>query len=68
MTVGPFQLLIIALILLLLFGRGRISALMGDFGKGVKSFRKALSDDDEGPRIETVQTVEVQPSADPTGK
>ena len=47
MNVGPFQILIIALVILVLFGRGRISEMMGDFGKGVKSFRKGLNDDDE---------------------
>ena len=57
MNVGPFQILIIALVILVLFGRGRISEMMGDFGKGVKSFRKGLNDDDEkkaepSPRIE----------------
>ena len=57
MNVGPFQILIIALVILVLFGRGRISEMMGDFGKGVKSFRKGLNDEDEkkaepSPRIE----------------
>jgi sec-independent protein translocase protein TatA len=46
-NVGPFQILIIALVLLVLFGRGRISEMMGDFGKGVKSFRKSMGDEDE---------------------
>jgi len=46
-NIGPFQILIIALVILVLFGRGRISEMMGDFGKGVKSFRKGLSDDDD---------------------
>jgi len=46
-NIGPFQILIIALVILVLFGRGRISEMMGDFGKGVKSFRKGLNDDDE---------------------
>jgi sec-independent protein translocase protein TatA len=54
--IGPFQILIIALVILVLFGRGRISDMMGDFGKGVKSFRKGLAEDDEparpAPRIE----------------
>ena len=73
MSIGPFQILIIALILLLLFGRGRISEFMGDFGKGVKSFRKGLSDDDEtpalgAPLIDIAPAVEPQPSAEPTGK
>ena len=56
-SIGPFQIIIIALVILVLFGRGRISEMMGDFGKGVKSFRKGLNDDDEAtakpsPRIE----------------
>ena len=60
MNIGPFQILIIALVILVLFGRGRISEMMGDFGKGVKSFRKGLTDDDEkkpepAPRIEGAQ-------------
>jgi sec-independent protein translocase protein TatA len=50
---GLFQILIIALIILVLFGRGRISEMMGDFGKGIKSFKKGLGDDEDGPaRIE----------------
>jgi sec-independent protein translocase protein TatA len=51
-NVGPFQILIIALVILVLFGRGRISEMMGDFGKGVKSFRKGLADDDNPSRID----------------
>ena len=47
MSLGPWQLIIIALVILVLFGRGRISEMMGDFGKGVKSFRKGLGDDEE---------------------
>ncbi|MXP41715.1 twin-arginine translocase TatA/TatE family subunit [Altererythrobacter soli] len=46
-SIGPFQIIIIALVILVLFGRGRISEMMGDFGKGVKSFRKGLGDDEE---------------------
>lgn len=48
MNVGPFQILIVALVVLVLFGRGKISEMMGDFGKGVKSFRQGLSEDDHG--------------------
>lgn len=47
MSIGPFQILILALVVLVLFGRGRISEMMGDFGKGVKSFRQGLSEDDK---------------------
>ena len=45
-SVGPFQLLIIALVILILFGRGRISEMMGDFGKGIKSFKQSMNDGD----------------------
>ncbi len=44
MSVGPFQIVIIALVVLVVFGRGRISEMMGDFGKGVSSFKKGLAD------------------------
>ncbi|UIP06524.1 twin-arginine translocase TatA/TatE family subunit [Erythrobacter sp. SDW2] len=47
MQVGVWQLLIIALVVLVLFGRGRISEMMGDFGKGVNSFKKGLNDGEE---------------------
>jgi sec-independent protein translocase protein TatA len=39
--------LIVILVVVLLFGRNKISDLMGDVAKGVKSFKKGLSDDDE---------------------
>ncbi len=51
MKPGLFQILIIALIVLVLFGRGRISEMMGDFGKGIKSFKKGLGEDEPtGPQ------------------
>jgi sec-independent protein translocase protein TatA len=72
---GLFQLLFIALIILVLFGRGRISGVMGDFGKGVKSFRKSLAEDDEpvqpvridgpGPHVGPAGEASVEPQAAP---
>jgi sec-independent protein translocase protein TatA len=47
MSVGLFQIAIIALVILVLFGRGRISELMGDFGRGIKSFRQSLSETEQ---------------------
>ena len=41
------QILLVVLLVVLLFGRGRISDLMGDVAKGIKSFRSGLSDDEE---------------------
>ncbi len=42
-----FQILIVVVLLVLLFGRGKISELMGDVAKGIKSFKKGISEDDE---------------------
>ncbi|HEU4876977.1 MAG TPA: twin-arginine translocase TatA/TatE family subunit [Sphingomicrobium sp.] len=47
---GSFSLwhiLILAIILLLLFGGNRFSAMMGDVAKGLKSFKQGMSEDDE---------------------
>ncbi len=41
------QIVVVILLIVLLFGRGKISEVMGDFAKGIKSFKKGLSDDQE---------------------
>lgn len=49
---GSFSLwhwIIVLLIVVLLFGRGRIAEIMGDFGKGVKSFKQGISDEETKP-------------------
>jgi len=38
--------IILLLVVVLLFGRGKISEIMGDFAKGIKSFKKGLSEDE----------------------
>jgi len=43
---GFWQIAIVVVIVVLLFGRGKISSLMGDVAKGIKSFKKGLSDED----------------------
>ena len=46
---GSFSLwhwLVVIILVLLLFGRGRISDMMGDIGKGLKSFKQGMADDD----------------------
>ena len=48
MALGPWQIAIILVLVLLLFGGGgKISSLMGDFAKGVKAFRKGLQEEDK---------------------
>lgn len=45
--------LIVAIVVLVLFGRGRISETMADFGKGISSFRRGLSEEDQaGQRVD----------------
>jgi sec-independent protein translocase protein TatA len=57
--------LVLAVGLLLFGGRGKISELMGDFAKGIKSFKKGLAEDDkteaEPPKTEPVKTIDHQP-------
>jgi sec-independent protein translocase protein TatA len=53
MGIGWPQLLIIALVVLVLFGRGRIAEMMGDFGKGISSFKKGMSEVDAETPSET---------------
>ena len=46
MGISFWQIAIVVLLFVLLFGRGKISDLMGDVAKGIKSFKKGLSDED----------------------
>ncbi|RST86496.1 twin-arginine translocase TatA/TatE family subunit [Aquibium carbonis] len=47
--------LIVLVVVLLLFGRGKIPELMGDMAKGIKSFKKGMSDEDEAEMKRTVE-------------
>jgi len=74
MSIGIWQILLIVVLVLLLFGRGKISELMGDIGKGVRILRKGLNEEDaaddtgksklEAPRKVTQSDAErVEPAA-----
>ena len=63
--------LIVGLIVMLLFGKGRFSDMMGDVAKGIKSFKKGMAEEDEAkaappptPRLQ--QQPPVDPNPDPT--
>ena len=45
MGISFWQIAIVVVIVVLLFGRGKISSLMGDVAKGIKSFKRGMSDD-----------------------
>ena len=44
MSIGFWQIAIVVVLVVLLFGRGKISSLMGDVAKGIKSIKKGMSD------------------------
>ena len=64
--------LVVGIIVLLLFGRGKISEMMGDVAKGIKAFKKGMSEEDQPsasaptPPVEPVKTIEHQPTARPS--
>ena len=47
MSIGFWQIAIVVILVVLLFGRGKISSLMGDVAKGIKSFKKGMATDSE---------------------
>jgi len=44
MSIGFWQIAVVVVLVVLLFGRGKISALMGDVAKGIKSFKRGMKD------------------------
>jgi sec-independent protein translocase protein TatA len=61
-ALAPSHWLLLILVVVLLFGTGRISGVMGDFAKGLKSFRKNMADDSDV----SMEATETRPAA-PTG-
>ena len=58
MSIGFWQIAIVVVLVVLLFGRGKISDLMGDVAKGIKSFKKGMKDptQDQSESIESKDT------------
>ena len=57
MSIGFWQIAIVVVLVVLLFGRGKISDLMGDVAKGIKSFKKGIKDP-EASKTESISTEE----------
>ncbi|MGE0499590.1 MAG: twin-arginine translocase TatA/TatE family subunit [Rhizobiaceae bacterium] len=47
--------IIVLVVVLLLFGRGKIPELMGDMAKGIKSFKRGMADDEQADAAKTVE-------------
>lgn len=61
---GTFSLwhwIIVAIAVLVLFGRGKISETMGDFGKGIQSFKKGMSDGEEPEKPSSTAAAQLPP-------
>ena len=68
-----WQIMIVVLLVVLLFGRGKISDLMGDVAKGIKSFKKGMADDEDVASTDKAKTIDhdgpaVQSTRDQTEK
>ena len=65
---GGFSLwhwLVVGIVILLLFGKGRFSDMMGDVAKGLKSFKKGISEDEETPPAPPPRRIEGERPIDP---
>ena len=56
MSIGFWQIAIVVVLVVILFGRGKISSLMGDVAKGIKSFKKGMADNPDKPESMTSST------------
>ena len=67
-TFSIWHWLIVLVVVLLLFGRGKIPELMGDMAKGIKSFKKGMSDDDDPKTVEHRADENVAATKEKAGK
>ncbi|WP_208441067.1 twin-arginine translocase TatA/TatE family subunit [Bartonella raoultii] len=63
---SPTHLIVILLVILVLFGRGKVSELMGDVAKGIKAFKKNMKEEEEGienklEMADSSQIIDVEP-------
>ncbi|TDL81330.1 Sec-independent protein translocase TatA [Palleronia sediminis] len=59
-NIGLPGLLLIAIVVLVLFGRGKISSLMGEVGKGITAFKKGVGEGSKEDEPETTKRIESQ--------
>ena len=64
MSIGFWQIAIVVVLVVLLFGRGKISSLMGDVAKGIKSFKKGMKDPTQDEKDSTQDETDTTLSKD----
>ena len=57
MSIGFWQIAIVVVLVVLLFGRGKISSLMGDVAKGIKSFKKGMKDPTQDSTQDSTESI-----------
>jgi sec-independent protein translocase protein TatA len=57
-NLGPFELIIILLIIIIIFGVGKLPQIGGALGKGIKEFRSATQGEEEEPKVEETSSAE----------
>ncbi len=67
-NIGWTGIIIIAILIVILFGKGKISSIMGDLAKGIKSFKKGMSDDDTSSKEDNSDTTNNSDSSNTDNK
>jgi sec-independent protein translocase protein TatA len=67
MSIGPWQIILILVIVLIIFGAGKLPRVAGDLAKGIKNFKKGMNEDDKSETAEESKP-EVLESASNTDK
>ncbi|ADO41358.1 twin-arginine translocase TatA/TatE family subunit [Ketogulonicigenium vulgare] len=62
-NIGPMGILLIAVVVLVLFGRGKISNLMGEVGKGITAFKRGVDDGKKELEVSATELRDVTPAA-----
>ncbi len=53
MSIGPWQIILILVIVLIIFGAGKLPRVAGDLAAGIKNFKKGMNDDDKAEAAES---------------
>lgn len=65
MSIGFWQVILILVIVLIIFGAGKLPKVMGDVAKGVKSFKSGMKDEDDAPQDVNKTINQPAPAAPP---
>lgn len=68
MSIGIWQVVLILLIVLILFGAGKLPKVMGDLAKGVRNFKKGLSEDDDSEETTAAARPVTAEKSEPAGR